>query len=447
MARLFHLWRSLRASLWFVPGVIVLLAVGLAVALIDADGLVGSEALAAWPRLFGAGAAGARAMLTVIAGSMVTVAGVVFSITLVALSLASSQYTSRVLRNFMSDRTNQTVLGVFVGVFAYCLVVLRTIREGVEGAFVPSLAVLGGVVLAFVGIAFFIYFIHHIATSIQASHILARIAGETVAAVEHLFPDGLGGEQAEPPVIDPARARPGTAWRAATAPKSGYVQVVDASSLLAIAAASESVVRMEVGVGDFAIEGLPIASILGDGPLEPGRAGRLRACFTINHQRSTDQDAAYGIRQIVDVALKALSPGVNDTTTAVMALDYLAVILTRLARRRIESPYRRDKGDGGALRVIAMGPSFESLAGGALNQIRQNAGGNIAVLDRLLGVLETVERLTASPERRRILLEQAAAAAEVAERTIPAARERGAVLERAERLISALSAARGDDAG
>ena len=128
---------------------------------------------------------------------MITVAGVVFSITIVALSLTSSQYTSRVLRNFMRDRINQVVLGVFVGIFAYCLVVLRTIRGGDEGKFVPSLAVLVGLILAFVGIAFLIYFIHHISMSIQASNIIAAAAQETIAAVDHLLPKVLGEDADE----------------------------------------------------------------------------------------------------------------------------------------------------------------------------------------------------------------------------------------------------------
>lgn len=182
----------MRASFWFVPAVIVLGAVGLATAVIGVDANVKLRFVEEWPLLFGAGAAGSRGLLTAVASSMITVAGVVFSITIVALSLTSSQYTSRVLRNFMRDRINQVVLGVFVGIFAYCLVVLRTIRGGDEGAFVPSLAVLGGLLLAFVGIGFLIYFIHHIALSIQASSIIAAVASETIAAVDHLFPNGLG---------------------------------------------------------------------------------------------------------------------------------------------------------------------------------------------------------------------------------------------------------------
>ena len=131
-------------------------------------------------------------MLSTIAGSMMTVVGVTFSMVLVALALASSQYTSRILRNFMRDRVTQIVLGVFAGIFIYCLIVLRTIRSGDEGGFVPSLAVFFAVVLAIGGISALIFFIHHIASSIQASSIIASVADETLAAVDRLFPGQLG---------------------------------------------------------------------------------------------------------------------------------------------------------------------------------------------------------------------------------------------------------------
>ena len=142
MNKLRQYYYHVRSTFWFVPGLIILGAIALAIGMIEAGALVDQKMLARWPLLFGAGAAGSRGLLAAIASSMITVAGVVFSITIVALSLASSQYTSRVLRTFMRDRINQTVLGVFVGIFAYCLVVLRTIRGGGEGAFVPSLAML-----------------------------------------------------------------------------------------------------------------------------------------------------------------------------------------------------------------------------------------------------------------------------------------------------------------
>lgn len=445
MAKLLSIWQSLRSSLWLLPGVLVLLAVGLAVGLIEASAWVDNKVLNTWPRLFGAGAAGSRGMLVAVASSMVTVAGVVFSITLVALSLASSQYTSRVLRTFMSDRGNQTVLGVFVGVFAYCLVVLRTIREGPEAAFVPSLAVLGGVVLAFVGIGYFIYFIHHIATTIQASHILARIAHETLEHIDHLFPKGVGQEAEDDADRDPALADPRRRWHTVPAARTGYVQRVEAESLLAIARDQRTVVRMEHRVGDFVIQGMPLASILkahDSRAPSPEAIYRVGTAFTIHVQRTSDQDAAYGIRQIVDVALKALSPGINDTTTAVMSLDYLTAILVRLCGRSIESSCRSDAGE---LRVIARGANFASMVELAFDQIRQNAGGagsgggNVAVLLRLVEALHTLDAQTQRPSRRRVLLHQARALEEVIQRTIPAPLDREPVEARMQRLLASLT--------
>ncbi len=440
MARLLNLWQELRASLWFVPGAIVVMAVGLAIALIEIDARIDRGFFESWPRLFGAGAAGSRGMLATVAGSMITVAGVVFSITLVALSLASSQYTSRVLRNFMTDRTNQTVLGVFVGIFAYCLVVLRTIREGETTEFVPSLAVMGGVVLAFVGIGFFIYFIHHIATLIQASQILARLAAETISRVDHLFPQGLGDEGERKAGMDAANAGPVGTWKPVPAARTGYIQHVDNEALLALARDCKAVIRMEHPIGDFVIEGMPIASVLrGGGVVATSDAeivNRLGTAYAINQQRTTGQDAAYGIRQLVDVALKALSPGINDTTTAVMSLDYLTAILARLSSRRVESPWRYD---GGELRVITRGATFAGLVELSLDQIRQNAAGNVAVLTRLLGTLELLEGLTQNPARRQVLWRQARALEEVVQRTVPGPHDREPQKARAERLMGSLS--------
>ena len=439
MTKLLNLWQELRASLWFVPGAIVVMAVALAIALIEIDVRIDRGIFESWPRLFGAGAAGSRGMLATVAGSMITVAGVVFSITLVALSLASSQYTSRVLRNFMTDRTNQTVLGVFVGIFAYCLVVLRTIREGEATEFVPSLAVMGGVVLAFVGIGFFIYFIHHIATLIQASHILARIAAETIGRVDHLFPEGVGEEGEREADLNGASAGPERTWKPVPAARTGYIQYVDGEALLAIARKNKAVIRMEHCVGDFVIEGMPIASVLecgGAATLDAEIIDSLDAAYAINSQRTTDQDAAYGIRQIVDVALKALSPGINDTTTAVMSLDYLTAILARLSTRRVESPWRFDEG---ALRVITHGATFAGLVELSLDQIRQNAAANVAVLARLLGTLELLEGLTQSPARRQVLWRQARALEEIVQRTVPGPHDREPLKARAERLSASLA--------
>lgn len=433
MTKLLNLWYTLRASLWFVPGALVLLAVGLAIALIEVDSRIDRSVLEAWPRLFGAGAAGSRGMLATVAASMITIAGVVFSITLVALALASGQYTSRVLRTFMSDRTNQTVLGVFLGIFSYCLVVLRTIRDGEDSAFVPSLAVLGGGVLAFVGISYFIFFIHHIATSIQAANILARIAAETTRRVDHLFPEGVGEEADDNQDPDPPSTDPQPRWRPVPSHRTGYIQGVNPDALLAVAREHSTVIRMRNRVGDFVIEGTVLAFVRSAQEPPPAVLDRVSAAYTIDQQRTSDQDVAYGVRQIVDVALKALSPGINDTTTAVMCLDYLTAILFRLANRRIESPYRFDEA---VLRVITRGVTFADLVELSFDQIRQNAGGNVAVLARLLEAIQLLQSQTQSTRRRRALLRQAEALAEAIRRTIPAAIDREPLEARAAQLLT-----------
>jgi uncharacterized membrane protein len=432
-----RLWEDLRSSLWFVPTLIVAGAVVLAFGLIEADPWLGKERLVErWPRLFGAGAEGSRGLLAAIASSMITVAGVTFSITIVALALASSQYTSRILRNFMRDRANQAVLGVFVGIFAYCLVVLRTIRGGDEGAFVPALAVFAAVLLAFVAIGFLIFFIHHIATAIQATSIIDAVAGETLEAIDRLFPAEVGDAAVESTGADQSIDLASHAWVTIPARMTGYIQGVDADALFDLAREQDVVVRMERGIGEFVIDGSPLAAVTGKPPADT-TIGRLNAAFTVGPYRTVHQDAPFGIRQLVDVALKALSAGINDTTTAITCIDFLGAILARLAERSIETPYRSD---GGQVRVLTRGPTFPSILAEAFDQIRQNAEGNIAVLVRLLQILEILIERTSDDQRRRALRLQADLIVETAQRSVPAAHDRATVETARERIALQLGA-------
>ena len=405
-----------------MPALIVLGAVGLAAVLIWIDMTVDLAIAERWPLLFGAGADGSRSLLTVVASSMIMVAGVVFSITIVALSLTSSQYTSRVLGNFMRDRKNQVVLGVFVGIFAYCLVVLRVIRGVEEGGFVPSLAVLAGLILAFVGVGYLIFFIHYISISIQSSSIVAKAAQETLIAVNHLFPKRLGDDDVEEDAdSDLAMSHADQTWFAVPAQKTGYIESVDGDALLVLACERGTILRMERGVGEFVVEGIPLISVAGPGGPDDDTTDELNASYVISPHRTMEQDAGFGIRQLVDIALKGLSPGINDTTTATMCVDYLAAIHVRLASAKIGTAHRLDQGE---LRVIARGPSFASLLAEAFDQIRQNAAGNVAVLTRLLESLEIIAGQTANLRRRQALRQQAELIVAVAERTIVSPHDR-----------------------
>lgn len=427
--------KDVRASFWFVPATIVFIAVALALAFIEVDQVLDPSIRNSWPRLFGAGAAGSRGMLSAVAGSMITVAGVVFSITIVALSLASSQYTSRVLRNFMSDRANQMVLGVFVGIFAYCLVVLRTIRGGDEGAFVPVLAVNFAVALAFVGIGFLIFFIHHICASIQASHIIAAVSKETLSEIDRLFPE-ISGEPTDEDEASPSMSQQVVSGRI-PAQRTGYIQRFDLAALLDFARARQTIVVMERGIGEFVIEGTTLAAVGATHEAGPDAVRQVNAACTIDRQRTVEQDPAYGIRQLVDVALKALSPGINDTTTAIMSLDYLTAILARLAHRQFETDCLVENS---AARVVVRRRTYADFVAEAFDQIRHNAEGNVAVLRRLLQALETLSRVTARAHRRRVLFHHVELVRDVSQRSVPSLEERAVLESYARRLLDDLTA-------
>lgn len=231
MNKLRQLLIKLRSSFWFIPSLMVTLSIVLAVVLIEADSASSDRLLSQWPRLFGVGPEGARQMLSTLAGSMMSVMGITFSMTLVALALASSQYTSRILWNFMRNRITQITLGGFSGIFAYCLIVLRTIRGGsgtVE--FVPSLAVFFAFVLALGGIGVLVFFIHHIAASIQASSIIATIAQQTTTTINRFFPEKQENDPDEAEEDESEQVLPKLdqrTWYAVPARASGYIQNVD----------------------------------------------------------------------------------------------------------------------------------------------------------------------------------------------------------------------------
>jgi uncharacterized membrane protein len=399
LGRLQSLWQRLGDSLWFLPALLVCGAIVLAFAMVHGSTLLDREAVARLPRLFGAGAEGSRSMLSMIAGSMVTVAGVTFSILVVAVSQASTQYTPRVMRNFMRDRLSQVTLGVLIGVFVYCLIVLRTVRGG-DKEFVPGLAVLLAIVLALLAVALLMYFIHHIASTLEAGRILDSIARETVTSVDRYFP--------EAPIDSPARSTSASgkgpadvAWTPIPAQRTGYIQHLDVEGLVETAARCDWVIRMDRAVGEFVVEGTPVASLAGGAPTKDLRS--VNDHYVIATYRTVYQDPGFGIRQIVDIALKALSPGVNDSTTAVACVDYLTSVIVRMARRW--DPPTEHFVDG-RLRVIVRGATFDALLDEALSEIRRNSADNIRVLIRSAAALELIAVETRSTGRHAALLRQ-----------------------------------------
>lgn len=359
--------------------------VSLALALIRLDLYLPGSAVEGYARLLTTSPEGARAILEAIAGSMVTVAGVVFSITIVTLSLASSQYSPRVLRGFMKDRTNQVVLGVFVGIFAYCIVVLGAIRTDVL-TFVPSVAVLVAGVLSLVGIGFLIRFIHHTAVSIQASNIVSTVSAETLTAI-----DRVGRESPEVPRGAAERDDGHAGWVSVPAASTGYLQSVAHETLVDLAEREDMLLRAECRVGDFVIRGTPLLAVAGALAPPEEVCAEMNSAFRISQQRTVEQDPAWGVRQIADIAARALSPGINDTTTAVTCLHHLTAILLHVGSC---SPPEVRHCARGRIRWIARAVTHAELAAIALDDVRVGARGNPTMLAALV---DAIAQLAATP--------------------------------------------------
>ena len=381
-----------------------LLAGGLAAGMVVADRVVPARWVSKLGFLYAGGTEGARAVLSTIAASMITTAGVVFSITIVALTLASSQFGPRLLRNFIRDRGNQIVLGTFIATFVYCLLVLRTVVSPSDGVpFVPHLSVTIGVGLAVTSLAVLIYFIHHIAVTIQADTVVASVGREFAEAVDRLFPSTTA------PSEHPLQSELPPGFESESAPvaaeTSGYIQVIDLDTLVGLASRRDLFIKLERRPGDFLIEGVRIARVWPRQRLsEDDRKLVRKACF-VGPQRTQEQDVEFPVNQLVEIAVRALSPGINDPFTAVTCIDSLGAGLCRLASREFPPLVLADA--EGKPRLLVDRSSFAGVADAAFDQIRQYGRESVAVTIRLLETIGEIALFARTEEQCRALRRQA----------------------------------------
>lgn len=384
-------WEETRSSLWFLPTTAAVLAAVLAIVLVYVDDTYGlSYESVSTPWLFGAGASGARGVLTAIATSVMTVIGTVFSITIVGLQLASSQFTPRVLRQFTGDRINQTVLAVFIGTFTYCLLVLRTVQDStdVTTGFVPVISVTVAIGMALTCIALLIVFIHHMAQQMQVSYILGRASEDALGLVQSYFREEI-------------HVRPGLtqrdyaqgAGRDVLSDSYGYLQHYDYEHLLSSADSNDLTIKMLVPMGAYLNTRQPIARIWTSSGEEVDleTAGKaVRGAFVTGTERTLTSDLPLGVRQIADIGVKALSPGINDPTTATLALDRLSEVLARAGD--LESPERILYVDNRPA-VFLPRIGFDELTNIAFTQIRHYGQSDLVVMLHLARTIERVVSL------------------------------------------------------
>ncbi len=360
--------------------------------------------------LWSGGADGARSLLSMVASSMITVAGTVFSITITALVLASGQFGPRLLRNFTRDLGNQVVLGTFVATFLYCLLVLRTVRGAQEGDFVPYFSVTLGVLSAAASIGVLIYFIHHIAASIQAENLIAVVGAELKQNIARLYP-AHPDTDAEHRPLDVPSSPAGTV----RAEASGYVQTLDSDGLVAIGETNDLLVQALRRPGDFVSRGDALLLVwTNEGELAKDQAGQMRDAFSLGTRRTPTQDMRYGIRQLTEIASRALSPGINDPFTAMGCTDWLMDALADAARMNPAPGCRRDA--EGARRLLQEPVGFAELARLSVDPVRVYGADSAIVMAHLL---RSLARIAAQVERE----EDRAALLTEAELTAAAARE------------------------
>ena len=392
-ARFRKLFDDLAETFWLLPALIVLAGVLAALALVQLDrsGIVPRWLLEGW--LYDGGATGARTLLGTVASSTIGVAGTVFSITIAALSLAAGQMGPRLLRNFTKDRGNQLTLGAFLGTFSYALIVLRSVRTQDEGSFIPHLSLTIAIVLAFICVATLVYFVGHMASRINVDTVIELVSEEVQSAIVRLTTDK---RQADSP--------PAEFWKDGTPiddSRRGYLQHMDDRGLADWAAEHATSIRLLVRPGDYIFPGATVAIMV---PPVEGASEAIRNATALGPQRISSANLEFAVRQLVEVAVRALSPGINDPHTAMSALDRLGAALCEIVPLYLPTGvFIRDD------RPVLVAPSiqYDGLLNAMFHMIRQNASTSPAVLIRILDVLTAVVSAERDHSRMMCLKEHA----------------------------------------
>lgn len=408
-ARLDGLREGLRTQLWPLPALGVLLAVGLGVVLPRLDARVDEDLPpSVTDYLFGGGPDAARTVLDAVAGSLITVTSLTFSLTVVTLQLASSQFSPRLLRTFMRDRFVHITLALFLATFTFALTVLRTVRSPEEGAaFVPQLSVTVAFVLTLASVVALVLFLAHLATEIRVETMLRNVHADASDTLRQVLGSPATGDGSADLPVRP----PGSSWPV-TARSSGFLVRIDEQALLAAAEHAEAVVAFDRSPGSWLVEGTPVAAAwpcAGPGivPADAvGLADRMAEALSIEPERTSEQDVAYGLRQLADVTAKALSPGINDPTTAVHALGHTSALLCELSACDLGPRLLRDEQD--RVRVVLRRPSFAELLELAMTQARRYGAGDPVVMARLVALLQEVAWTVRLPDQRTAVREQLA---------------------------------------
>lgn len=403
MNKILFKWSELKNTFWFVPVIIIIISAFLSVGMVYVDGLleVSQDGLGRF--FFVKSSDSARSILSTISGAMIGVAGTVFSVTLVALTLASSQFGPRLIKNFMYVRLNQVVLGSYISTYLYCLLVLNAVKDGDDYTFIPSISILVAIVAAVANIILLIVFIHQIALSIQADKVVSDISDFISKQLKTLFPDKIGEENEIKENVDVSSVISGyQTCISIKSRQSGYLQYVDHETLMDIITDKDSLLELHYRPGAHLVKGIEIGMLYSNENWKNDELEKILKQLVFGKTSSSKQDLEYSIKQMVEIASRALSSGINDPYTAINCIDNLKVIIVYLAQAKFPSKYRID--DGGKLRIVADTLDFEGVLDVAFNQIRQFSVRSPAVIIRLMEALTTIYKFTIKENQKKAVI-------------------------------------------
>ncbi len=398
------LWEDLRSSFWFVPSLMIIVAIILAFDLLTLDKFVTVDKDFFYGFFFMLGADGARTFLSTIAASTITIASITFSITIVVLNLASTQFGPRLIRNFMQDRDIQAVLGVYTATFIYCLLVLRGIGAEETGESIPTLAVLFAAILVIDNVWILVFFVHHVARSIQVEEVISTVSCELMEKVDSFFSeeDRLRKYIAKPDMeTESIIERERFYTHPIKAANRGYIHCLEYQHLYDLAEKNEITLKIFCRAGDHVVNDQTLGIIYSKDIFNPENEQEFVKSFLISRQRTQFQDIEYSIDQIVEIAVRALSPGINDPFTAVACIDKLASAICHLFTK--EMPLTCLYSDNNFLRIDRKVVDHLGIVDASFNQIRQYGFSSVAVATRLMETLKIIAEQSRLPEQRQAL--------------------------------------------
>lgn len=414
MNKILFKWSKLKATFWFIPVIIIGLSILLSMVLVTLDGVIDISQDGIARFFLVKSSDSARSILTTISGAMIGVAGTVFSVTLVALTLASSQFGSRLIRNFMYVRLNQVVLGSYISTYLYCLLILNSIRDSEDFAFIPSISILVAILAAIANIILLIVFIHQIATSIQADHVIADISDFISKRIEEFSDDN---DSIKNKIINADGVLKQFKYREAIySPANGYLQYIDKESLTESLQQGKALLELQFRPGAHLVRGLQLGWLHTETKWDTEEQDKIQNHLVLGNSKTAQQDLEYSLHQMVEIAVRALSPGINDPYTAITCIDNLKATMCQIAKIEFPSKYQFDKEDH--LRIIMVPLDFKGALETSFNKIRQYATGSPSVIIRLMEALTTIFNFTETIDQKNAVKKQAEMVFRLGENTI-----------------------------